>query len=511
MSDALIRVSSSLVDSFQSLVEGYESWEIATASATTVVLAGIFYRQLRSSHKSRKDGSSKTVKPFEDIPSPPLYESNFITNSYWQIRGKYPHKMLEWHQRYGPIIRSGNAISVADPDAYRAIYGNAKFKKTEMYEILAPFGMNVFNTADREFHKKRKGLLNPVYGNPALRITEPVIREVGLDVLVQKLDNAVASNDTVNLLDEFHLMTFDVIGFLAFGKRFNMLLGTRHPLLDWIGSNQKYKVVKNAYGPFKMLVPKPESVDKMHDYVINAIQERRAKGYQDDVMQLLFDITDENGRPLDDEEVLAESVLQLSAGSDTTSLSLSWTMYYLMQHPKVVEKLYTELCTVLPTPDLSNLSFEKVRDLPYLDAVITESLRIRPVAGRLLPRYVPEGGCELLGYSIPENTIVGGANYVLHHYKGNFPDPETYNPDRWISADEDKVKRMKKAVLPFGYGIRACLGRNLALLQLKLVISALVRRYEFSYVPGRNMEDFAAGMLRPFDKHVDAKLRKRAH
>ena len=180
-----------------------------------------------------------------------------------------------------------------------------------------------------------------------------------------------------------------------------------------------------------------------------------------------------------------------------------------MHHPKYMQKLFEETKSVLPTQDISDLTYAKVQSLPYLEAVINETFRFRPVAAGILPRDVPEGGANILGYDLPAGATVGGSAYVLHHYSGNFSDPETFNPDRWFNQDEETLTKMQKAIVPFSFGARSCLGRALAMLELKLVLTGLVRLFDFDFVPGKNMTPANKFVLRPQDVHVDCHVRKR--
>ena len=154
-----------------------------------------------------------------------------------------------------------------------------------MYDAINVFGTNLFNTRDREFHKKRKVMLAPSYGLPALRSQEQAIKEVGLFVLADKLNKIADSGATVNLLSEFQLMTFDVIGMLALGKHFNLLQGSSHPMMKAFTDNQKASVNRLVFGKlYDIFVGVPKSTHIMRDFAMKALAERREKGSQDDAM-----------------------------------------------------------------------------------------------------------------------------------------------------------------------------------------------------------------------------------
>ena len=147
------------------------------------------------------------------------------------------------------------------------------------------------------------------------------------------------------------------------------------------------------------------------------------------------------------------------AGVDTTSTSLSFTLWELSRRPDIVRKLHAELDGAMPDrktiPDITVL--EK---LPYFNAVIKETLRIYGPGPSLLERVVPEAepSFEVLGCHIPPGTTIATQSWSVHRDASVFPSPETYLPDRWLDADEDQLAEMTAHWMPFGSGIRICGG-----------------------------------------------------
>lgn len=146
-------------------------------------------------------------------------------------------------------------------------------------------------------------------------------------------------------------------------------------------------------------------------------------------------------------------------------------------------KLYAELDAAnLPLP----ASYDSVRNLPYLSAVLREAMRMHPAVGMIMERIVPSGGLALPdGRFVAPGTIVGMNPWVVHRNQEIFgADADRFNPDRWLKGeDEDeetyreRLKRMKDADLTFGAGNRVCLGQNLALMECNKVVATLFSRY----------------------------------
>jgi benzoate 4-monooxygenase len=194
-----------------------------------------------------------------------------------------------------------------------------------------------------------------------------------------------------------------------------------------------------------------------------------------DLLARLMEGRDETGAPLGREELTAEALTQLIAGSDTTSNTSCALLYHCLKHPAVVAKLTAELDAALP--DDAVPTFAAVKDLPYLDAVIKETMRIHSTSSLGLPRMIPPGpGITLCGHHFPQGTVLSVPAYTIHHSKEIWgPDADEFRPERWATVSE----RQKAAFIPFSYGPRACVGRNVAEMELALIVSTSFRRYEF--------------------------------
>ncbi|KIW29387.1 uncharacterized protein PV07_05205 [Cladophialophora immunda] len=145
---------------------------------------------------------------------------------------------------------------------------------------------------------------------------------------------------------------------------------------------------------------------------------------------------------------LRDMVLHVStnifAGVDTTSIALRAIVYYLCRHPKCMDRLVTEIDTADKEGELSHpISYKEATTiLPYLGTVIKEAMRLHPSVGMLLERQVPAEGLFIEGYQIPAGTIVGINPWVTNRSPAFGTDPDDFNPDRWLSADEERLKQM---------------------------------------------------------------------
>ena len=151
-------------------------------------------------------------------------------------------------------------------------------------------------------------------------------------------------------------------------------------------------------------------------------------------------------------------------------------LYLLIKHEKVMTKLRKELDETLGQDGLIPI-YDQVKDLPYLRACIEEGLRLRPPLSLGLPRKTM-ATTVIAGQVIRPGVTVSVPTWTLHHSEQLFPDAEAFLPERWLETDIDNLK---KYVMPFSQGPRACIGRNLAYLEMFVIIPALVRRYNFAF------------------------------
>jgi cytochrome P450 len=199
------------------------------------------------------------------------------------------------------------------------------------------------------------------------------------------------------------------------------------------------------------------------------IQERRAKPNPEpnDVLSLLLSARDEEGQGLTDAELHDELMTLLIAGHETTATALAWAFYWVHRLPEVREKLMAELVAYRDTPDLMAIA-----RLPYLTAVCNETLRIHPVALVTLPRRV-EKSMQIQGYDLEPGMLLMGCIYLVHHREDLYPDSHTFRPERFIERNYSPYE-----FLPFGGGVRRCVGAALAMYEMTLVLSTILNECE---------------------------------
>ena len=189
-------------------------------------------------------------------------------------------------------------------------------------------------------------------------------------------------------------------------------------------------------------------------------------------------------------DIIVHTSTNVFAGSGTTSIALRAMIYYLCRNPKTMVKLVKDIDEADRQGRLSNpISYKQSKEnIPYIEAVMKETMRIHPGIGLLLERYVPQGGAEICGQYIPGGTVVGVNAWVTHHDPKVFPNPDEFIPERWTDPCAD-LAEMERSFFAFGAGPRTCIGRYISYIEIQKVITQLLRHFEVDLAdPGKEWD-----------------------
>ncbi|KAJ7095518.1 cytochrome P450 [Mycena epipterygia] len=466
----------------------------------------------------------------------------------------------ELHRKYGPFIRiSPSEVSIADSDALGVVYAHANGAlKSSLYDEFVSIESSLFNTRDRARHARKRKIVSHAFSHKSILEFEPHIRLHISGLLGQwdrLYDGAVkglsgsegeggwAGYDGrlwLNCFPWMNYLAFDTIGDLALGTPFGMLASahdaapipaTPAALTDITFANPDIThipaiAVLNGRGEYAAAMgvlpawlrplaarlawyrARARSTPELTGMAIVAVSKRLATPTDRvDILSQLQTGSDERGEPLGRKELTVEAQSFILAGSDTTANSITAIVYLLAANAAVQARLQKELDEYLCIDDDPVATHEQVKYLSYLNACINEGLRILSTSGLGLPRVVPEGGLAVCGRFFPAGSVVGVPSYTIHRDPdiwGN--DPDMYRPERWF--DTEKSAAMHKTFNPFSVGPRACIGRNLAGLELMLFAATLFRRYHFVLAePEKPMETREGFIRKPLRCDVGIKRR----
>ena len=291
------------------------------------------------------------------------------------------------------------------------------------------------------------------------------------------------------MLDWFSKLTLEVILSTAFGLEAEVQNGKDNELLTegkkFFSTPQIIRQISRLpFGPalFRFLAMlrrrRPEYFQEVATEILKA---RRQQGFsgRKDLLDLMMHATDETTTEgvsrLSDEEVVAQSVVFLLAGYETSSNTLAFTLYYLVVNPEMQEKLRTQIREALETNAKKGCLYDIVKNIHYLDCVIKESQRLCPPAVHVNRECHEE--FVLSGIHIPAGTEVVIPIYALHHDPDAWEDPDKFDPERFRGARKDTHHPFQ--FLPFGGGPRNCIGMRFALLEIKIALVKILSKYKF--------------------------------
>ncbi|KAL2289434.1 hypothetical protein FJTKL_01724 [Diaporthe vaccinii] len=429
--------------------------------------------------------------PLAKYPGPRLAAAT----PYWTVLsylgGKTPNDLLELHNKYGPVVRtSPDGLSYINAPQWKEIYGHKagqlEFSKDEKYNSGLK-GEPIILNADRHYHGYIRKLFTHGFSEKAMREQESILKEY-VDLMFRRVEEeAQKGTQQIDILQWYNFLTFDFIGFLTFGESFECL--TTATLHTWVkiffslAKNMAYAQMISRF-PYLLRLPvalwlipsKVRSDAKtLNELQIEKVEHRlQTESTVPDFMDKL--ITAYNSGKMSFKQLSGNSQILIGAGSETTATLMSGLTWLLLKNPRVLEKLAAEVRSAFSHPD--EITFTGVNNCKYLLACIEEALRAYPPSPQPHHRIVPPGGATVNGEFLPEGVSVSIPIYAASNSPANWSRPGEFIPERWLGENPEFDGDKRDASQPFQIGPRACIGRNLAYSEIKLVMARLVWQFD---------------------------------
>jgi cytochrome P450 family 135 len=374
-----------------------------------------------------------------------------------------------FRERYGDVFTVsfpffGKIVYVASPELVKQVFTGspAVFHAGEANgTVLEPaLGPNSVLTLDDEPHlQQRKLLLPPFHGERVRRYGE-LIREV-----TRREMESWPVGKPFSLRPHTQRITLAVILRAVFGIEDEARVDRATALIDEFSDRvtliTKFPNLRRDLGPFspwRRFLRARANLDAFL-YEEIAIRRGEAEGEErDDVLSLLLRARHDDGSPMGDEELRDELLTVVGAGHETTATALAWTMERLLRTPRVLERLRKSVAA---------------GEDDYLEATVKEALRARPVIIDVARKLTAPA--EIGGYELPAGSFVLPAIGALHYREDVFPEPEQFRPERFLGGKADNY-----AWIPFGGGIRRCVGAAFAEFEMRIVLREFVERAQLS-------------------------------
>lgn len=351
--------------------------------------------------------------PLAKFPGPKSNAATRIPYMYMTMTGNLPHTVKALHNKYGPVVRTApDELSfITDGQDWKAIYGtrpghSQKQKDFSFYQDGIDGHPNIIRSNDAD-HSRFRRLLSHAFSDNSLRGQEPIIQGY-VDLLIRRLREMSESDKPVDLVSWYNFTTFDVIGDLAFGEPFNCLSNSNyHPWVKMVFDNVKagtLAMMSRRLAGAKLLdflIPKSliaakESFDNLTKEMVD---ERVKKS--NDRPDFFANILKHNStaKGFSHGELYSNTSILIIAGSETTATLLSGATYLLMRNPEVMAKLQEEIWGTFKSD--AEINLESCNNLRYINAVLTEALRLYPPVPVGLPRWVDAQGDTVAGEFVP--------------------------------------------------------------------------------------------------------------
>jgi cytochrome P450 family 135 len=371
---------------------------------------------------------------------------------------------LALRKRYGGVFRTndvilGEVVHVADRELIEQMFKwkPAQYNVGEPREVMEPVtGPSSILLLDGERHMRmRKLMLPPFHGEAIARYTELIEK-----IAIREIDGW-RPGDVIRARAVAQTITMEVIIRAVFGitdpervselKRVLPRLSSINPILG-------IEAVRKDLGPRSPWGRFIRDRDRADEMIYEEIARRRGDpdgGRRDDILVLLLSARDEEGKPLTDRELRDELITILLAGHETTATSIGWALERLLRTPLALQRSIAEA---------------KAReDSEYIDAVIKETLRVRPVVTEVF--RAPTEPVELGGYLFEPGTHMAASIFLVQYDPDLYPEPDVFRPERFLEGAPESY-----TWVPFGGGVRRCIGAAFAQLEMKIVISKMLAR-----------------------------------
>ncbi|KAF2358789.1 Cytochrome P450, partial [Trinorchestia longiramus] len=348
--------------------------------------------------------------------------------------------------------------------------------------------------------KGLRSVMSPTFSSGKMKNMFHLVKEKA-NVLVDACRAGRDVKHRINMPSMFGNFTMDTISSCAFGLNVNSLNNENSPFIE----NAKSIFQSNAKRMFKfllmVLVPSlakvlgismtTQQIRSLATTVKQTIIERQKGPKRGDFVDLMLEARESgdalqqkrlNKFPVTDEAIVAQSILFILAGYDTTSNSVTAVVFSLAKHALCQEKLREELRTLTEGRQQQELTYQDIMEAPYLDAAVAEALRLYPPTTFTERRCTKAYRIPDTSITVPEGMLVSIPIWSLHRDSDYFPDPDDYQPERFLPGNKEKIP--SGAYLPFGLGPRMCIAQRFALMEVKLAVAKLILNFRLKLAEG---------------------------
>lgn len=478
------------------------------------------------SSASAESPDAATLRKLENLPGPRGVP--FLGNAL-DIKPKELHRIVSgWADQFGPLfvfkVANQRILTVADAETIQQLLRDRpdhfrRWRKIE--EILVDIRADgLFAAEGANWRRQRKYVMHMLNASHVREFIPRFEQVAGR--LRRRWWRCALAGSPVNVHADLMRLTVDVTSGLAFGRDINTLEEKKDPIQ--IHLDKLFPAIarrQTALFPYWRYVQLPEdrevtlAVKEIGKFIDGLIAETRARLAAQpqlrenprNLLEALVAAQEKDEQGPSDDEISANVMTMLLAGEDTTANTLSYMIHFLMEVPHVQSAVQEEVDRVWGMADQPWQDPATPDRLRYIEAFTNEAMRCKPVGGHLFLEPIED--MRIGDVFVPKGTPILALNGYVGTQEENFAQANEFRPERWLrAAGEHEGAHNTKAFMPFGAGPRFCPGRQLAMLQIKMVTAMLCRDFEVSLPPNaqplQDVYNFTVGPA-----HVYAKLRPR--
>ncbi|KAI1335206.1 cytochrome P450 [Xylariaceae sp. FL0016] len=463
---------------------------------TTLLVGGIVYELLWIVY-------ALNFHPLAKYPGPKLAAISESWLAYVWLSGRYPFIMQRTHDRFGHVVRvAPNELSFDTVQAHRDIYSTPSARGKKRFLKNGKFYQNgdvrtLFYELDPVEHGRQRRLLQPAFSQASMRTHEDMMQRY-IDMMVAQFGrlSEKSAGKGVNITDVMQWLGFDIAGELTFSESFKAVeSGTTHFWISILRDSAHAAVLPSLAQrlpllwpllPFFVSINAVRNLRRHYAYTRDAVRSRVRRG---PALEAAAGATRNSDlfapilRSAGFSEAQLVSIAQaiVIAGADTVSHAMTAAFYFLTAHPRCWQRLHDEV-SALPG-GYGALTGDGLSQLPYLNAVLEESLRCLPPIAFGLPRISP--GETVDGRYVPAGVVVHCPHWAVMHNAASWPDPFAFRPERWLDGEWRGTETQPKG-LAFSSGPTSCLGIGQAWLEMRITLAKVAYTYkvDFAEDPG---------------------------
>jgi cytochrome P450 len=480
--------------------------------------------------------------PLSHYPGPKLRAISILPKAWNEFIGNDITVVPHLHAKYGPIVRiAPRELSYSDGStAFKEIYGfhksgSSPYKDPAFYATPLNGVDNMITVLDDASHGRQRKVFTHAFAEKSMRDLEPRLK-FWAERMVAKLDEQANGRDVVDMVQYFNCTTFgksniphllnspilpeadkiggpktDIMADLSFNESLDLLENAQ--LSPWVQAifagiklTTRLQALKRLGSIPSMLIDNlmksPIIQAQFWNHFNHCIRRvDRRFNLQPERPDLWSAVLDKNNKDnLSKQEHYSNASLFMIAGTETTASALSGIVHNVLINPSTLTTLLHEIRTAFPNSD--DVTLQRCSNLPYLSAVISEGLRMYPPIPGTAPRVIPPGGMVIGGKFVPGKTVVGVHHLAAYRNPEHFKDADDFRPERWLRGNNDEKKGTENgeddsrdhldAVMPFSTGPRACLGRNLAYHEMRLLLVMTFLHFDLE-ICERSRREWAGG------------------